>query len=632
MKKGWTSGEGFDYINGGDPIDQRYAWKNLKYWWENEHINPSGQKTTWVPKSKKVWFTEFGCPSIDKATNQPNIFFDPKSQDGGTPKGSSGQTDFSIQRICLKASLEYFSDCEFLEKAFIWTWDARPYPSWPHSKSWSDGYLWEKGHWLNGKLSSTSLEILMRDLCIRANIDPNILEYQNMDQKFDGMIIETKSSIFNIIQMLRETYFFDISVYFNKINFVKRGNLNAVTTINKRDLIKKDPYYLVIDQIAANELTGNIQLNYLSAAHNYYSNNIIYLEDNKNLSKKNEDINLPIVMSENEAKSIINMIIKNANYEKEVLNFRISFHYIYLKPADLIDLIYDEHKYRLRIVSIEIMPTYLDIISVPEISEIYHMTTPPKQIIQEEIKKSKIISINQNIGLSYSDFCSKTANYYIVTDSSTNIYLSKDGRFFQKSEKKLKASITGRIVSFNDQSNENNQIIDYNSEIIIILDSQNNILPNAFEAYIGGEIIYCSSITSLDENKYLLKTLYRNLYDSKKINGNYDFILIDRSKVAEIPSEFKNIKIQDQQIDIDHKIPKMLVSEIRSKIENDIQIITWITKHPYLDNWSNLTPNQEISYVINLGEKEYIMHHDNNKATQKFETSNINPVIDIVVL
>lgn len=43
---------------------------------------------------KKIWFTEFGFPSIDKASNQPNVFFDPKCTDGGAPKYSSAGTDF----------------------------------------------------------------------------------------------------------------------------------------------------------------------------------------------------------------------------------------------------------------------------------------------------------------------------------------------------------------------------------------------------------------------------------------------------------------------------------------------------------------------------------------------------------
>ena len=33
----------------------------------------------WVPESKPIRFTELGCPAVDRGTNQPNVFFDPKS-------------------------------------------------------------------------------------------------------------------------------------------------------------------------------------------------------------------------------------------------------------------------------------------------------------------------------------------------------------------------------------------------------------------------------------------------------------------------------------------------------------------------------------------------------------------------
>jgi hypothetical protein len=43
-------------------------YKDLRAWSENQHINrPGGVEsaapTAWVPQSKPIWFTEFGCRS-----------------------------------------------------------------------------------------------------------------------------------------------------------------------------------------------------------------------------------------------------------------------------------------------------------------------------------------------------------------------------------------------------------------------------------------------------------------------------------------------------------------------------------------------------------------------------------------
>jgi hypothetical protein len=46
--------------------------------------------TAWVPRSKPFWFTEYGCAAIDRGTNQPNVFLDPKSSESALPYFSRG--------------------------------------------------------------------------------------------------------------------------------------------------------------------------------------------------------------------------------------------------------------------------------------------------------------------------------------------------------------------------------------------------------------------------------------------------------------------------------------------------------------------------------------------------------------
>ncbi|XVN43601.1 MAG: glycoside hydrolase TIM-barrel-like domain-containing protein [Candidatus Rickettsia vulgarisii] len=71
-----------------------------------------------------MWFTEFGFPSIDKAPNQPNVFFDPQCRDGGVPRYSSGETNISIQQKSIRSFIEYWKTQEYIEQMFLWTWDA----------------------------------------------------------------------------------------------------------------------------------------------------------------------------------------------------------------------------------------------------------------------------------------------------------------------------------------------------------------------------------------------------------------------------------------------------------------------------------------------------------------------------
>ncbi|MGI4776364.1 MAG: baseplate megatron protein TIM-barrel domain-containing protein, partial [Janthinobacterium lividum] len=170
IKKGWHSGEGYDYYtsNGAripfqsnEPWTQ---WKNLSYWWNSEHWawddeKKESIKTPWQPKSKQIWFTEFGFPSIDKAPNKPNIFYDPKSSEGNIPTYSSGRIDNAIQLRAIRASLEFWQGSEFLEQMILWTWDARGI-GWQNDREYyADGDLWQYGHWLDSKIAYRHLEV-----------------------------------------------------------------------------------------------------------------------------------------------------------------------------------------------------------------------------------------------------------------------------------------------------------------------------------------------------------------------------------------------------------------------------------------------------------------------------------------
>ncbi|MFZ1109476.1 MAG: glycoside hydrolase TIM-barrel-like domain-containing protein [Rhodomicrobium sp.] len=159
-----------------------YRYKDIWNWWSNQHFNRLGgvestSPTAWVPQSKPIWFTELGCPSVDKGSNQPNVFYDPKSSESALPYFSDGVCDYLIQRRHLDSMLRFFtpSDPEFTEdrnpqssvyagrmvdltRVTIYTWDARPYPYFPlYTSVWSDGPNWIFGHWIGGKLSTYAL-------------------------------------------------------------------------------------------------------------------------------------------------------------------------------------------------------------------------------------------------------------------------------------------------------------------------------------------------------------------------------------------------------------------------------------------------------------------------------------------
>lgn len=149
IKDGYTKGEGIDFYRMGNAkIEMKCEynqWKNLRYWYSTDHYDWNGEsskKTPWIPKSKPIIFTEFGFRSVDKSTNQPNVY------GNELPRGSNGKVDFPLQMKAIRATLEHINETDYLNLGFCYCWDTRG-DSWP--LKYIDGKYWEKGHWIDGK-------------------------------------------------------------------------------------------------------------------------------------------------------------------------------------------------------------------------------------------------------------------------------------------------------------------------------------------------------------------------------------------------------------------------------------------------------------------------------------------------
>ncbi|MDO9524452.1 MAG: glycoside hydrolase TIM-barrel-like domain-containing protein, partial [Gemmobacter sp.] len=203
LKENIEGGEGFDWYYQGaaaealqvrtpitdDAFGEPWIWRNkdLRGWWNNAHHDRvdglrAAVPTAWVPRSKPFWFTELGCAAIDKATNQPNVFLDPKSSESFVPKYSSGRRDDVIQMQYLRAMAEYWNDNNAVSeiytgpmvdmaRAFVWAWDARPFPGFPGNLDlWSDGANYSRGHWITGRITNQPLAAVVAEICERSGL------------------------------------------------------------------------------------------------------------------------------------------------------------------------------------------------------------------------------------------------------------------------------------------------------------------------------------------------------------------------------------------------------------------------------------------------------------------------------
>lgn len=151
-------------IKDSPAYNEDWIWrrKDIRNWWRNAHHERfdgvrRATSTPWVPRSKRIVFTELACAAIDKAANQPDAIYDPTSSQNGVPFASNRRPDVAIQRAYLEAMLAYWNEANNgmldMSRISVGMWDIRPYPTFPRETAvYPDSARWLRGHWLTGRL------------------------------------------------------------------------------------------------------------------------------------------------------------------------------------------------------------------------------------------------------------------------------------------------------------------------------------------------------------------------------------------------------------------------------------------------------------------------------------------------
>lgn len=367
---GWTQDEGWDYFY-ADSVNRTgltpygsptYAWKNFKHWWNSTHTNPDASGTAWTPKMKPLWLSEFGFPSVDGCANQPNVFVDPDSVENFYPRGSRARVDFLAQRTALDASIDYLNDQNALEpnlfvRKFLWTWDARPFSFFPDLLSvWADGNNWKTGHWVQGKLGLSGLGQIVADLLKKVGYDSDMYDVTRLTDIVSGFVITNRQTVRACLEQLAAAYFFDCVESDGLLKFVKRGKVSN-TTVDFEELIPRgdgNEETLTITRTQELELPRQVDVIYLNRTADYQAGT----QSSQRQTVQAVDyatINLPIVLSDQEAKVVADVSLYNAWVGRVQYQFTLPPKYALLEPSDVITLSKDGANYLMRLTSTKLI-------------------------------------------------------------------------------------------------------------------------------------------------------------------------------------------------------------------------------------------------------------------------------------
>jgi hypothetical protein len=231
-----------------------------------------------VPQSKPIWFTEIGCGAVDKGTNEPNKFVDPKSSESALPRYSNGRRDELIQMQYLRVIYSYWNDpqnnpqsVEYdgqmldMSRAHVWAWDARPYPAFPGYRDlWSDGDNYDKGHWITGRTAARPLDSVVREICARAGLaDVETTELYGYLRGYGIHHVDTARAA---LQPLMLAFGFDVMERAGKLVFRSRSE-HRPAQLDMGALVMAQDSGTAIDynRAAAAEISDRVRLNYVEA-------------------------------------------------------------------------------------------------------------------------------------------------------------------------------------------------------------------------------------------------------------------------------------------------------------------------------------------------------------------------------
>ena len=343
--------------------DEPWVWryKDILNWWQNPHHERIGGErmatpTAWEPQSKPIWFTEIGCSAVDKGTNQPNKFLDPKSSESALPHYSNGQRDELVQMQYLRAiythwlnpqnnprSTVYDGMMVDMSRAFVWAWDARPYPFFPgNTELWSDGQNYARGHWINGRMSARSLASVVQEVCQRAGL--TAVDTHGLHGFLRGYTFSDVETARGILQPLMLSFGFDAVEREGVLRFKMRGE-SEPNAIDAHELVEHEEIDggLELTREAEAELAGRIRLRFVETDANYdVAAEETVLPDQATHAVATSDI--PIALTRREARQILERWLAEARVARDTLRFALPPSKMNLGAGDVV--MFDDDQYR----------------------------------------------------------------------------------------------------------------------------------------------------------------------------------------------------------------------------------------------------------------------------------------------
>ena len=288
------------------------------------------------PQFDAAWVDEYGCAAVEKGTNQPNKFLDPKSSESAVPYYSTGARDDAMQLAYYAAMDRFWSDPDNnpasdqyegrmvdMSRAYAWAWDARPFPQFPSARDvWSDGDNYARGHWLTGRAGARSLASVVREVCSRSGVDD--VDVSALHGIVRGYSHEDTGGARSVLQPLLMAHGVDAIETGGKIVFKSR-DVDRARTLADRELAWPDSEDARVKQVRepAVETVGRLQATFIEADADFEIRAAeSILPDEVTTSVARSEV--PMVLTEGEAEALVERWLSEARISKDRISFALA--------------------------------------------------------------------------------------------------------------------------------------------------------------------------------------------------------------------------------------------------------------------------------------------------------------------
>ena len=331
-----------------------WRYKDIRNWWSQSHHHRIGGlraalPTAWEPKSKPVRFCEIGCSAVDKGTNQPNKFVDPKSSESSLPKFSDGRRDDFIQHQYLVALYDYWNTPGMnpvsdlyggpmldMAHAYVWCWDTRPWPWFPNAGTlWSDSANYGKGHWISGRATHRSLGSVVREICENAGVLCDVSDLRGIVR---GYMLDQTGEPRHALQPLMQQFGFDAIEREGRLIFRMRGGqlagqVDAETVARSEDL----PEGIRFDRATEAEMIGRVRFAFVESGANYkVVSEEAVLADEPTLGVSGSEVAMTLLRGE--GKAAAERWLSEARYARDTLSFSLPLSQLALGAGDVVGI------------------------------------------------------------------------------------------------------------------------------------------------------------------------------------------------------------------------------------------------------------------------------------------------------